>query len=52
MPDFPIETYQTVVRAAIEQRTIVYSDLPGGTRTWGRDLSRTRFTSPCTTAHR
>ena len=37
---FPTETYLTLVRAAIEQRTLAYSDLPGSRRVWGRDLHR------------
>jgi hypothetical protein len=35
---FPVETYTVVVAAAIEGHTIPYSALPGGRRTWGRDL--------------
>lgn len=37
---FPVETYAVVVSAAIEGHTIPYSALPGGRRTWGRDLYR------------
>jgi hypothetical protein len=37
---FPVETYLTVVAAAIEQHTIPYSALPGSRRVWGRDLYR------------
>jgi len=36
--DFPVATYAVVVSAAIEGHTIPYSALPGGRRTWGRDL--------------
>lgn len=38
--DFPVETYLTVIRAAIGQHTIPYSALPGSRRVWGRDLYR------------
>jgi hypothetical protein len=40
MSGFPVQTYSTVVAAAIEQQTVPYSALPGSRRIWGRDLYR------------
>jgi hypothetical protein len=38
--DFATPTYLCLIEAAVEGRLLVYSDLPGSRRVWGRDLHR------------
>jgi hypothetical protein len=37
---FPTAVHERLIKAAVEGKILVYSELPGSRRTWGRDLYR------------